>query len=201
MIAYGSGNSRRQRPQPRRPADPAGRQRRRHDQDRPAHRYPQGDAAEQPVAVDARPHGRQGRTAGRQHRPAGRADVIKRGAGMTHLVGGSFCPCPPTGGGVAERPQGHRSGTVRYERVPLCCLPATGQGIRAYPTASFRHRLAGLRHRADATRTNRGRLLERIFRRCRPGTANTPRHSWLGFGSHTRPCSRGSPATGDDPSL
>ena len=36
MVAYGSGNSRRQRPQPRRPADPARRPRLRHDQAGPA---------------------------------------------------------------------------------------------------------------------------------------------------------------------
>ncbi len=44
----------RQRPQPRRPADPAGRQRLRHDLKTGRHiRYAEGNAAQQPLAVDA----------------------------------------------------------------------------------------------------------------------------------------------------
>ncbi len=75
MIAYGSGNSRRQRPQPRRPADPAGRRRLRHDQAGPARPLREGNAAEQPLALDARPHGREGVEPRRQHGQVVRADL------------------------------------------------------------------------------------------------------------------------------
>ncbi len=72
----------RQPPQPRQPADPAGRRRLRHAPLRPSSPLSRRDSAEQPLDLAAEPPGRAGRFAGRQHRSPPRPGRLTADAAM-----------------------------------------------------------------------------------------------------------------------